>query len=61
MAGLSMIGLLAHFVRLATATCSQCGDDNPYLDNADPNFFADNAGQGSKRGAAMIRKIKHPQ
>lgn len=39
MAGLSMIGLLAHFIRLATATCSQCGDINPYLDSDDPKFL----------------------
>lgn len=27
------------FVSLANAVCSKCGDDNPYLDNSDPNFL----------------------
>ena len=31
--------LLRQFIRLATATCSQCGDINPYLDSDDPKFL----------------------
>jgi hypothetical protein len=30
---------LWRFIRLANAVCKQCGDDNPYLDNDDPNFL----------------------